>query len=490
VGSESVSAGTSRSPRSSLGVRARVREFGPLRSSILAGAALLGLVAAIQPLVAVGLAAAVVFAFVVFADLAVGFAILAFLSFLDILPTSGSLSPAKAAGLLLAVAWLARLNTRKRDESDFFGDYPRLTWLMWGFFAWATLTLLWASSTGTGLTALSRYLPNLLLLPIAYTAVRGRRDLEIVLTAIVLGAILAATFGVLQPPSTVAGLEERATGTIGDPNELAAALLVGLALGTGLVLARDASPLLRLTGLLAVPLCVAGIFLSLSRGGLVALAVMLTAGAMFAGRWRAAMAALLVIMATTGVIYFTQVASLPARERITTVNGGSGRSDLWKVGLRMVRAHPVGGVGVGNFQNVSSKYALQPGGLERPELIFSAEPKVAHNTYLQVLSETGVVGFLLFIGLVLSCLGCALRAARIWALRNERTMEALARAVLLGVVGMLVADFFISEMYSKLLWTLLALGPTMLGLALHARAASSAPETRIALATQAASTSL
>ncbi len=44
-------------------------------------------------------------------------------------------------------------------------------------------------------------------------------------------------------------------------------------------------------------------------------------------------------------------------------------------------------------------------------------------------------------------------------------MEALARAVLLGLIGMLVADFFISQMYSKLLWVLLALGPAMLAIA-------------------------
>lgn len=444
---------------------ARARWLWLLPSSVLATAAIFGVLAAIGPAIAVGVAAAIVFAYIVFADFAAGFAILAFLSFLEILPTSGSLSPAKGAGLLLAVAWLARISLREREERDFFADHPQLTWLMIAFLTWGAITLLWSTQTGPGLTALSRYLPNILLLPIAYTAMRGRRDVMLVLAAIVIGAVLAAGFGILQPPEASIALEGRATGTIGDPNELAAALLVGLALAAGFALGRERSPALRLGALLAIPLCAAGIFLSLSRGGLIALAALLVAGTVFAGRWRLAVTAILVAVVAGGVVYFTQIASLPARERVTSSNGGSGRSDLWTVGLRMVDAHPLGGVGVGNFPVVSRNYALQPGALRRSDLIFSAEPKIAHNTYLQIMAETGVPGLLLFLGIVLACLSCALRAARVWAKRHDRTMEALARSLLLALIGMLVADFFISQMYSKLLWVGLALGPAMLAIA-------------------------
>jgi O-antigen ligase len=305
--------------------------------------------------------------------------------------------------------------------------------------------------------------------------VRGRRDLKLVLGAIVIGAVVAAVFGLVRPPNPEIA-EDRATGTIGDPNELAAALLVGLALAAGFVLARGLSPILRLGGALALPLCAAGIFLSLSRGGLIALGAMLLAGTVLAGRWRLAVTTILVVIATGGFLYYSQLAPLPARERVTTANGGSGRSDLWTVGLRMVRAHPVGGVGVGNFPVVSKDFVLQPGKLQREDLIFSQEPKVAHNTYLQIVAETGVPGLLLFLAVVISCLVCALRAAHIWARRNERTLEAFARGVLLGLIGVLVADFFISQMYSKLLWAMLALGPAMLAIARH-----EAPDQALAL---------
>jgi O-antigen ligase len=432
----------------------------------LAAALAIGLLAAVEPIVAVGVVLGVAFAFVVFADLAAGFAVLALLSFLEVFTASSGLTLDKAAGLLLAVAWLARFSASQR-ERDFFTEYAWLTWSMIAFLAWAALSLLWATYTGAGISAISRYVPNMLLLPIACMAIRTRRDLLLVLTVIVIGAVIAAAFGILQPPSSTGLGEsaERVTGTIGDPNELAAALLLGLALGAGLALSRGRSLALRLAGAMAIPICAVGIFLSLSRGGLIALAVLLVAGPVLGGRWRGVMCGFLVLVAAAGVLYFTQIASLPARERITTADGGSGRSDLWKIGLRMVKAHPVGGVGVGNFQDVSADYVLQPGIIVRAELIFSSVPKITHNTYLEVMAEMGIPGFLLFIVIAVGCLGCALRAASVWAGRGDIGMEALARSALLALVGMLVADFFISQSYSKLLWIMLALGPAMLALA-------------------------
>jgi putative inorganic carbon (HCO3(-)) transporter len=445
----------------------RTRSFELLSLGILATAAILGILTAVQPLIAIGVVAGLVLAYVVFSDLALGFAVLAFLSFVDTLPTSGTLSPAKAAGLLVAVAWLARFSLGDRSERDFFTDHPYLTSALIAFFVWATVSLLWAPESSPGIAALMRYAPNILLIPIGYTAVRTRRDLAIVFGAIIFGAILAATFAVLQPPDPEIVVESaRATGTIGDPNELAAVLLVGLALGAGFAIGRGHPLLARLAAAFAIPLCLAGIFLSLSRGGLVALGALMVAGTIFAGRWRMAITIVVVVVAAGGFLYFTQLAPLPARERVSSAKGGSGRTDLWTVGWRMVRAHPLNGVGVGNFPNTAADYTLQPGTIERTDLIFNEKPFVTHNTYLQILAETGIPGLLLFVGVIACCMRCALRAARISARRRDRAMEALARSMFLGLCGMLVADFFISVMYSKLLWVLLALGPVLYAIAL------------------------
>ncbi len=95
------------------------------------------------------------------------------------------------------------------------------------------------------------------------------------------------------------------------------------------------------------------------------------------------------------VVYFGAFAPAEATERVTKIDGGTGRTDVWTVGWRMVEDHPVRGIGNGNFANTSVHYLLQPGSIVRDDFIVDT-PKVAHNSYLEVLAELGVVGLVLF----------------------------------------------------------------------------------------------
>jgi O-antigen ligase len=207
---------------------------------------------------------------------------------------------------------------------------------------------------------------------------------------------------------------------------------------------------------------VAGIVLSVSRGGFLALAVVLFAGLILAGRWRVRLLLVVpfVVLASGGYL----LANPAALQRVTSSNGGTGRTDLWTVGLRIVADRPVQGVGAGNFANASIRYLLRPGRLARSDLIANT-PKVAHNTYLTVLAELGIVGGLLFAALIIVTLACGMRAARLFARRRDGPMELLARAWLVGMAGLLTADAFLSAEFSKQLWLLLAVGPALLAVA-------------------------
>jgi O-antigen ligase len=130
----------------------------------------------------------------------------------------------------------------------------------------------------------------------------------------------------------------------------------------------------------------------------------------------------------------------------------------------MVEDEPVRGIGAGNFANTSVHYLLQPGAIVRDDFIVDT-PKVAHNSYLEVLAELGVVGLVLFAGVLAFALTCIVKATRVFARIGDRQMELLSRGLLVALVGLLASDFFGSRQFEKQLWLLLALGPAFLALA-------------------------
>ena len=439
-----------------------------LQLALAAVAVLLGVLAGVDPRIAVAAAIGLGFVVLVMADLTIGLCLFAVIAFLDVLPALGGslVSFSKVVGFLLAISWLAKVSSTEEDaRNDFLAAHASFTYVLALFVGWVALSITWGEATSEGWTPLMRYALNLILFLIVYSAVRTSRQAKWVFGAYVGGAAVAAGYGVLHPPADVAYYDiSRATGTLGDPNELAATLVGGTVLAAALALVLKRSPLLRILALGAAALCLAGIFLSLSRGGLVALLFALGAAILVGGRWRVSALALAVVTAMIGFLYFGYLAPEGAASRITKVQGGSGRTDIWQVGWRMVQAHPVRGVGAGQFQTSSIHYLLEPGSIKRDEFIVDT-PKVAHNTYLQVLAELGIVGAALFVAILGFSLLCTLKAARIFERLGDPSLEVLARALLVALVGVLAADFFISQEFSKQLWLLVGLGPAFLGIA-------------------------
>ena len=427
----------------------------------------LGLLAGLDPRLGIAAAIGLAFVVLVMGDLTLGLCLFAIVAFLDLLPDLGGslLSFSKVVGLLIAVSWLAKIATSNDTRNDFLAAHPLFSYVLGLFLGWATLSLTWAEDPAPGRTSVMRFALNLILFLIVYTAVRTPKHFLLTVGAYVTGAAIAAAYGLLFPPADVAYYDvSRVGGTLGDPNELAAVLVPGMILAAAFALTLKRLPLLRLAAFVASGLCAAGVFLTLSRGGLIAAGFAMIVALFVAGRWRIQAITLAVLVALGGLFYFGYIATDDQRNRVTNVEGGTGRTDLWKVGLRMVEANPVAGVGAGNFQTASVHYLLEPGVLRRDEFIVD-NPKSAHNTYLQVLAELGFVGAAMFLAINLFAMLCILRAARIFERLGDRDLELMARALFVAIAGVLAANFFISEMFGKQLWLLLGLGPALYGVA-------------------------
>ncbi len=437
-------------------------------AAVAVGAVFLGAVAGINPQAAVALAILSAYVLLTFADLSIGLALFVLLSFLEILSVGGAaVGFTKVLGLVLALSWFALVTTRRAIRTNFITAHPSAAYGLALLVGWAAISAWWAEVPDDAVETGYLLLLNAVLYVIVYTAVRSRETAVMTIAAFVIGATAAAAYGV------AAGTDSTEAARLGseifDPNELGAVLVPGIMLAVGLGAMPRPDPVGSALAYGLAGISLFALLLTASRGGLIALTVAMVVGVAFAGRWRFQALALAVVVAVSGVYYFNALAPEAARERIEAATRGQvrydeGRTTIWQVGWRMFEANPVNGVGGGNFSDASVQYLLQPGVAPRSDKIID-KPAVAHNSYLEMLAELGIVGGGLFFAIIGFSVGAVARAASLFARLGDLRMEVLCRALVAALAGTLVADFFISEQLSKQFWLLLGLGPAMLGIA-------------------------
>jgi len=108
------------------------------------------------------------------------------------------------------------------------------------------------------------------------------------------------------------------------------------------------------------------------------------------------------------------------------------RLPLYKSAVSIFRDYPIFGVGIGMFPEVlrSPKYELPPDYPVARELNLHA-----HNTYLEIAAEMGIIGLLTFIGIFM----VFFRKALILINKLDREDLENERAILLGLVGTVLA---------------------------------------------------
>lgn len=430
----------------------------PLIACLGAGCIGIGVLAGVNPTYGVIGALGLMFAVVAFLDVALGFVLFTIASFLDLATSGGPVTGTKVIGLVLFGSWLAHMATRRRNDVALFAaDNPMLAFALMAMLSWAALSFAWAHSPGAALSGAGRYLQDMMLIPIAFTAIRTREHTVWAVTAFVGGALLSGLYGFVHPYDS-----GRLTGTIGDANGEATVLAAAIPLLIGLVgVVRD-SARLKLAALVGVGLLFASLVDTLSRGGLVSLGAVMVAAVIFGGRWRRKAAVLLVIGVTATLGYYFVLAPAASRQRVT-MSYTSGRTSLWTVAWRVIEAHPLLGVGNDNFILVENQYINRPGAIQALYVVVT--PKVAHNTFLEAFADLGIPGLLT----LLAVLGCsfvaAIRAARIFERKGDSQMELISRSVVLALVAVVTSDFFVASGYAKYLWIPLAMCPALLRLA-------------------------
>ena len=292
-------------------------------------------------------------------------------------------------------------------------------------------------------TALYMYLsfnPSFAGLSLALGAVRVQAGFQ---SLLVLGAAIG--FG-----------RERPAGTFFNPNFLAGFLAAALLLVVGGAIFPSPGGgrprLLRLVFAAAeAALLLAALLTTGSRGGALALACGLLV-LLGLRSWKVAAAALsatlLALLAIPNPL-FQRLQSLPQ-----TDNFAFTRLAIWKSALKMMLDHPWVGIGLGQYEYVSTRYAFP---IETHWAKYSRVAENAHSEYLQAGAELGIPGLLIAFGLVALLGYAAVRRLRALPRASWGPIATLLAAVA-SIAVQSAVDFPLHTPPAALLLVLLAAG--------------------------------
>lgn len=425
-------------------------------ATAVATAIVIGAAAAYSPVLTLAGAAVVALIAIVIGNLTYGVAVFTLLTFFEVLPGLGHLALSKPIGFVLVLSWLRALAREGRSVPLMSRDRAVLFFVLVTFAGWATMSAAWATDSGVALSNASRLILVVLLLMAIFTGIRSSRDLELVAWTFVSGAFLVSIVAIVTGGNKAGRL---ALGEL-DPNQLAAAIVTALVLALFLLCAASRRSQ-RLVLLVFSAMYIVTIMLTESRGAIVAGAIGAVAAIALAGPFRSRIVPLVLIIAALGVGYYAVLAPSAFRERVADVvtTERDPRLDSWSIARRVWEEHPVAGVGIGNFVVVEQAFLADQINLFSARKLHMIE-LVSHNTYLDVLTELGLIGFALFGTFVLVTIGAAVAAARRIDTQAPR-LALTVRGLVAALVTLLAAYFFVSELYGKQLWLLLGLLATV-----------------------------
>lgn len=256
----------------------------------------------------------------------------------------------------------------------------------------------------------------------------------------------------------------RITGTSLDPNDYAMHLVMIFPLLISLFfIVRNV--IIRLILITTSILLLSNIIFTFSRGGFVGLGVViLFSFIMLIIQKRIKPVGVMILLISFILLLFFIPATYWTR-MLTTLNpseaSASARLESWKAGLNMMKDHPIIGVGLGVF---AYEYALRAS-IATDEFKVKI-PRFAHNSYIQVGAEIGVIGLTFFLLLIFFSFRDISKAQRIFREKNEIALSDICQFLGVGLIGYAVCGMFLTQAYLTMFWIVVPLVVAMKEIAL------------------------
>ena len=352
--------------------------------------------------------------------------------------------------LLTILAWfLGALHLREIKFVKSNQNY-----LIVGFVVVALISVFFADNLDRAMSMTGGYLKLFLFYFTAIMIVSSRSEIKSILWIMVVAGTLAALIGLYQTFFGAAAdsqgetsllLSTRAETLTHDPNYLALVTVPLIPLAAGLL--KIDKSLIRKIFLIGLIAILAGTtFLTLSRMGMLCLLSSLimilhkerrhkkfVISAIFA-------LILMIFLIPENVIEGVRIlqdfrGDDSVQQRLRILNGG----------FNMFLDHPIFGVGIGNFLTQSLHYTN------------TLLPRLAHNTFLEIVAEMGIFGLVIFVSIIFYTLKDMSQLQRFYQAQQDEQFLEFIRSIRISFLVFLVGSLFLTAGPITTFWMLVAL---------------------------------
>lgn len=349
--------------------------------------------------------------------------------------------------LVLMIHWLFKMISGK--EKAFF---PKSNWMALAFVAWSGVSLINATAFSYGFFDLLRMLKFYLLYLYVANNVRSNKTVRTITTFLLVGMIFQGAICLYQfgtqdiryifgnlfgqqelyteeainkysqfyKVTEESDIVRRASGTVG-PNNAEAQyfeFLIPIAFLLWLTTTKFWSYSFNLTTFI---FGLTGLIVTFSRGGFVGITFGMVVAFISARLFRLISNRKFLTFLLVGLCVSIAMTPMMYSYFMTRPQAAIERLHLAKVGVEMIKANPILGVGLNNHLTVKPEYD--------PRNYFFPMP--AHNNYILIASEIGIPGLVFFLGFLFLTFWLTISAAR--------TVDVYRASVAVGIFGALVA---------------------------------------------------